>query len=448
MPIPLTPRAWSGYHAIEPTRLERGIAAITIFVLSARFPLSWIDSTDQPGLSRIYPGWYFLATLIGLLLLAVTTIGWNPSGLVTAMRLEPLLPVFMVWVLLSSLWADNPGETFRDVLYVLVTVALGYWLAVRFSITALIGLTATVMCFVVAVQFVFIFGLPTYGIAADEWVGTYLHKNLLGRMMALVALMLVLAARTFRHRRAVLWPFAVAAVVLAVGSNSKTGLLAVIGVPLLLAFFSAFRARKTLYGAVAMSIVGGGAIVAWVGLENRATIAQSLGKQPTLTGRTQVWSELLQELGRRPLHGFGFEAYWTGFGGPSTGVLKRLGWVPAHAHNAFFQLWMEIGAIGFVLFLAIIVRLLVRGARVVRWYRGAIGLFPLVFGVLVVLVSITEPGIVFHNAFLLFLVPACIGAARGRRDVLSNEQSIALRLHGASFSPPPAQPVVALDSSL
>jgi exopolysaccharide production protein ExoQ len=445
MTIPLTSRAWSTFHQLTATRLERVTAILTIFTYSAQMPMQWFRSADQPALSKTYPGYYELIFRVGLLFLAWSVIGWSLSALVTAMRLEPLIPLFVSWIFASSLWSTRFGETFRDAGYLFIVVLFGYWLAVRFSLADIIGLASVAMAAVVALQVVFIVFLPTYGDSLVGWVGTLGNKNSFGRMMALVTLVFVLAARTQRRHRVVWWTFSISGIVLTIGSGSKTGLVAVLGMPLMAGVVTVFRARRTLYGAIAISMAVGSAVITWVGVVNRPQIAAALGKNPRLTGRTQLWSELVPELHRRPLQGFGYGGYWTGPGGPSTDLFKRLGWVAAHSHNAFFQLTLDLGLVGFALMLALTIRLVVRGARVVRWYRGAIGLFPLLFVTMTLLVSVTEYGIVRPDAIMLLLIPACIGAARGRKDVLTFERSHAANV--ARWAPPVAPPIALISAT-
>jgi exopolysaccharide production protein ExoQ len=406
-------------------------------------PMLWFQSSDRPQLNKVYPGYYELLFRTGLLFLAFAVIGWSLSTVVTAMRLEPLIPMFIAWVFASSLWSTNVGETFRQAGYLGIVVLFGYWLAIRFSLSDIIGLAATAMAWVVVLQIFFIVTLPTYGDSAVGWVGTMGNKNSFGRLMALISLLFVLAARTQRRRRALWWGFAASAVVLTLGSGSKTGLVAVLGMPTMALVITAFRARRTLYGAIAITMVMGTGLVTWFGVVNRPQIAAALGKNPRLTGRTELWSELVPELSRRPLQGFGYYGYWTGWNGPSADAMKRLGWVAGHAHNAFFQITLDLGLVGFALMLALTVRLIVRGARVVRWYTGAIGLFPLLFATMTVLVSITEYGIVRTDAVMLLLIPACVSAARGRKDVLTFERSANL----ARWAPPSVQSLTLVSAS-
>jgi exopolysaccharide production protein ExoQ len=447
MAIPLTPREWSAFHSITPSRLERVIAVLVVFVYAAQFPTVWFRSYEQPALTKSFPSYYELAFLMVAAALAWAAIGWSLSSLVTAMRLEPLLPLFMAWVLASSLWSSDPAETFREAVRLLTVVGLGYWLAARFSLADLLGLAAVGMAGVVLVQVAFVALLPEYGRTHVGWVGTFGHKNLFGRIMALTTLVFVLAARSQRRHRVTWWLFAATSIVLTVGSQSKTSLLVVVSLPLIAMVCSAFRARRTLYGAIAVTLVGGCTVATWAGLIYRPEIASALGKDPHLTGRTQLWLQLIPELRRRPLQGFGLGGYWTSWNGPSASMLKRLGWVAGHAHNAFFQVTLDLGLVGFALLFALTIRLLVRGARVVRWYRGAVGLFPLLFATLTVLISISEFGIVRPDAIMLMLAPACVAAARGRRDVLTFERSRSLTSHRPAAPPAPILVLVGAASS-
>jgi exopolysaccharide production protein ExoQ len=429
MTISLTPRAWSSLHPIAPSRVERVVAIVTIFSYVAQMPTEWFKVAGRPELSHAFPGYYELIFRTVLLFLAWSTAGWNLSSLVTAMRLEPLLPVLLCWVLASSLWSSVPSETFRNAGYLLIVIGFGFWLAIRFPLSTIISLASFAMVGVVIMQFVFVFGMGRFGSAQGKWDGTLDNKNMMGRMLALVVLLLMIGARTHRKYRSLFWTFTIAAIALTVGSNSKTGLVAALAMPCLAAAFAAFRARRTLYGAIAVSAVVGAGLVTWVGIVNRPEIATALGKDPHLTGRTELWSALLIEIRRRPLLGFGYTGYFRGFDGPSRVVAERIGWVPGHAHNAFFQMMLEVGLVGFLVVLAITIRLIVRGARVVRFYDGTVGLFPLLYVMLTLTVSISEFGILRADGIMLFLVPACIGAARGRKDVLSFElaQSRVLR---------------------
>ena len=113
---------------------------------------------------------------------------------------------------------------------------------------------------------------------------------------------------------------------------------------------------------------------------------------------------------------------WWDWTTPGALINKNFPWAPAaHSHNGLLEAMLQLGVIGGVLVIAIHVRLIVRAARIVRYYRGAVGLFPLTYAAYVLMSSINEPGIYYRRAPFLIYVVLLTVAARGRRDVLPLE---------------------------
>jgi O-antigen ligase len=130
-------------------------------------------------------------------------------------------------------------------------------------------------------------------------------------------------------------------------------------------------------------------------------VLQTLGRDPTLTGRTQVWDVALQYSGD-PLLGTGFESFWLGE------RLRRIWsiywWHPNEAHNGYLEVFLNLGVVGLVL-LAI---LMAAGYRnVVRSLRRDpdMGNFKLGFFVAVLAYNFTEAGIrTFQPIWVIFLL--------------------------------------------
>ncbi len=192
------------------------------------------------------------------------------------------------------------------------------------------------------------------------------------------------------------------------GSNSKTALVALILVPLLMLLFTGLRGHATLYGGVAFGLVSSGLLGAAFVTTNLGPITQSLGRDATLTGRTQLWGDVIHEIGRHPWVGFGWLGYWTGtMDGPSRYVLERNTWNPPNAHNAVLEIMLNLGTIGAVLFLIPYVRGLFRSIGQVRRVPNILGLFPITYFSFVLLQSITEIGVVGRDlTWTLFVVAA------------------------------------------
>ena len=75
-----------------------------------------------------------------------------------------------------------------------------------------------------------------------------------------------------------------------------------------------------------------------------------LGRDATLSGRTGLWDAVLAAISMKPLLGYGYESFWNGLAGPSASVVAAVHWIPPHAHNGFLDLWLDLGALGLLIF--------------------------------------------------------------------------------------------------
>ncbi len=203
-------------------------------------------------------------------------------------------------------------------------------------------------------------------------------------------------------------------------ANSKTSLIGAIGTTVMTVVFVAFRARRTLYGAVAITMTSAVVATAALAVGNLGRVTTQFSRDASLTGRTEIWAAMVPEIMKRPVWGYGWNGFFTNdWRGPARPVyLLGLGQV-AHAHNALLQYAANLGLVGAGLALLITLRLMIRGARIVRFYRGASGLFPLVFSGYLLITSITEFGVVAPDAHFLMFVVAVAAATPGRRGALA-----------------------------
>jgi exopolysaccharide production protein ExoQ len=67
----------------------------------------------------------------------------------------------------------------------------------------------------------------------------------------------------------------------------------------------------------------------------------------------------------RPLLGYGYGAFWLGERGPSARVWA-VTWDAVHAHNGYLDLWLQIGVIGALLGISLVLVILIRTARQMR----------------------------------------------------------------------------------
>jgi hypothetical protein len=85
-------------------------------------------------------------------------------------------------------------------------------------------------------------------------------------------------------------------------------------------------------------------------LEETRSSAPPGAEDHTGTGRVKLWLALGDMIWHRPWLGYGFGGFWLGRDGPSAYVLETVGWATPNGHNGFLDLWLDLGAVGLLLF--------------------------------------------------------------------------------------------------
>lgn len=400
-------------------RSEQGVAMLVMFVVAYNLPQFWFGKV-LPGVeTRSASGEHALALILVLAAaFAFVNLRCDPMPFVDLARAEPLLPAFLLLATTSALWSAAPLQTFEVSLSLIVVMLFGYWLMIRFSLGEIIGLATIVTSIGAFMHAGMVWFRPELGAGGRGWLGLLDHRNNLGASCAMALLLCLLSSRIFPRYRLFAWAMAVANVLLVFRTSSKTALVTIVVIPLMLLAFTAFRARRTLYAVVVIAMTAGSAAVAALALGNLDAVTAALDRDPNLTGRTEIWEATIPIIATKPLLGYGWAGYFTGWDGPSRPLILQFRDLP-HVHNAVLEHALHLGVIGATLSVLVFVRLIVRGARVVRYYEGAAGLFPLVFGGYVLLQSISEPGVISRGLPFLLFVVAVSAAGRGRRDVLA-----------------------------
>jgi O-antigen ligase len=210
-----------------------------------------------------------------------------------------------------------------------------------------------------------VFVLPQYGLqsrglyALGAWEGIFGQKNLCGLEMLVLLLPAFFVKLTGTHARALRIGYIVTALVIIVMTRSAGAWVDGI---LCLAFVVLLKLAARMPGkdaaVLAVAIVGAGAALGIVAFSNYDTLMYALGKDPTMTGRTVLWSGLLHLAMRHPFCGYGYTAFWQGIvKGPSRVMALQMGWLGlAGAENGVLEMWLELGIVGVLLYFAIFLR--------------------------------------------------------------------------------------------
>ncbi len=105
-----------------------------------------------------------------------------------------------------------------------------------------------------------------------------------------------------------------------------------------------------------------GILAIWL-LDNLEPLVNLLGKDLTLTGRTELWAAVINKIQERPLLGYGYSGFWQGWEGESAFVLQLVGWDAPNGHNGILDLWVDLGFLGVTVFLLGFFINFIRGMR-------------------------------------------------------------------------------------
>ena len=376
----------------QPGITEKALVVLTTFIFVHEIPNSWLRSRVTRETDYSNP--LLVAVELALIAFAFAQVAGSVDHLITMVRAEPLLYGYALLTFASTFWSADPSLTLRKATIFMGVTLYGSYLVMRFSLDQILRLLAVMAVFSLAINLFFILVLPQYGVdGGGQWQGVFFQKNSLGYVSTLSIPVLLVAGRSYAPLRWVFYATAIGHGVLLYGSKSKTMFMATVVTTGLMVVYQAFRGRKTLRGAVLLSLVGSGAFATAFATANIALLAKWLNKDITLTGRVPLWENLIPIALQKPFLGHGFGATFNGFFSPVHEVWIQNRWNPSHAHNALLQIWLEIGIFGVLLFLTVFIRSVVNAIKVVAIVPGAVGLWPLTFLTTVLMMSITETGV-------------------------------------------------------
>jgi exopolysaccharide production protein ExoQ len=305
-----------------------------------------------------------------------------------ALRAIPLpLAILLGWCLLSASWAPAPDVALRRAVLEVVIVVCAVLGVDSLGVERALRLLRIVLALVLVVNWISIpliaqaVHLPGEADPAlvGNWRGLYFHKNIAGAVSAISAIIfLFFAIETRRKTDIALFVGAVGFLVMT-HSKSSIGLLPV---ALALAWVYRVASRRGIDRAIVALVLGLVLIVAvTAAIVDSGLIARVLEDPTEFTGRTAIWQAEIAFMHDHPLLGAGFGSFAdTGASSPLHNYVSS-SWVEneAHGHNAYLQLLVTIGGVGFALaMIAFVVQPL---ATFLRADRGGLALKSLLFAI-------------------------------------------------------------------
>jgi exopolysaccharide production protein ExoQ len=248
----------------------------------------------------------------------------------------------------SAVWSIDPDITIRRaVLYLFVVVgSIGIAGSLEADEFMRILKWACGLSAVACVLLLIVAPAEAQMITSDsvDFRGIFSQKNVLGQVMAAGVLASLHGLRVSRRRAtniALLGLFTVVAVM----SKSATSVIMIV----------AFCAIHVIAGMLAKGgparALAVGAIVLLlpmtiIGITCTDSILELIGKDPTLTGRTELWSLVWVAIDMKPILGWGYSAFWFQSNPMAVAISNVSGWFVPEAHNGLLELLLDIGWVG------------------------------------------------------------------------------------------------------
>ncbi len=374
-------------------RLEGSLTVLTFFFLTYSLPVDWfrLPGATEDG-SRVFQGntAAFIAVFGGLVALQLGRFVAQPELIVWVFRYSPLAVVFVALAMASTLWSTDPATTARRATSLALVTLFAGFLALRYSPKQLLALLSASFALGSVLNLVWFAAVPSYAIQNGVPSGIHLNKNGLGQTASFAMMVFWLTARAWPAYRFLLYPFAALSAGLIVYSTAASPLIALALVIPMSLVYQAFRGRKTLYGAVGVSLIGGSIISVFAVTANLSFLLGLVGKDATFTGRLPLWDSLWPEIAEKPILGYGWHGYFGGYFTPVHEIWIDLPWQPPHAHNTFIDLTLDLGLLGAAIYAVFLLGYIVLAARYIRATPGAIGLWPVIHVSLVLIYSFSE----------------------------------------------------------
>jgi exopolysaccharide production protein ExoQ len=425
--------------AKEPTSSALWVPVVWLFILASRLPSQWLGGQGGFSAERLEEGSPLDRAIFSvLILLAVGILVSRSFQWGAFFSRNAALTAFLSFALLSAIWSDFSFITFkrwfRDLgNYVVILVPLSD----PRPLEAVRTLLRRVCYLLIPLSVVLVKYYPDLSRSYDNWTGIAYYsgattsKNMLGILCLVSGLFFFWDTLTRWSDRKqgrtkqiifvnvvliymTLW-------LLNMCDSATSRLCLTLGCLVIAAAHSkTFQRRpgflKTLIPAGFFLYL----ILAF-GFDINSKVAGAIGRDPTLTGRTDIWKILLS-MHTNPLLGTGYESFWLG---------PRLAWVwekyaPGlnEAHNGYLEVYLNLGLIGLLLLAGFLIATYRNICRRLKPFSSLASL-SLALWTILLFYSVTEAGFRSGLMWVVFLMGAITvpGLARDRVSAVSASDS-------------------------
>lgn len=340
---------------------------------------------------------YFTIYAVTVLLLALR---WQKT--IQTLRQDYWIFSLVLVAAISFIWSFEKANTLKDILTITGSSLFGLYLASRYTLKQQLELMGWTYGIAIVLSFIFAIAMPKLGIMGaahqGKWRGIFSHKNGLGQSMVYSFLAFMFLVYQNKQYKPLMWIGMSLSIVLLLLSASTSSMFNLF--ILVIVFFVMYIVRLSyllMIPIIALIITAGQTFYLW-SIDNSGAIFNSVGKDATLTGRTDLWQLTTDMIWRQPWIGYGFGGFWQGLNGAESGyILRAVTWSPSHPHNGYLQLLLDLGILGFVIFSVGFFVSMVKALNLIRSTTVAAALWPIVHMAQLLITSTTETQLFASN---------------------------------------------------
>jgi O-antigen ligase len=357
--------------------------------------------------------------ILNLLILA----GFGAVGFVkikTVLLRNRLILLGLILTVVSALWSATPLLTLRMSVELILSTGFTCYLAARFQPERLMNLLLMFGLIAALFSIILVLFMPKYGLfhgyGSGAWQGICNHKNSLGIAMAFLLTPVFFVQKPFLLKAC----YSALLLFMVAMSQSRGAWLETLGTLAFVVWLFAFRKCQGKESVVLLMVTAAAVtVIVILGIWYLGPITRMLGKDPTLTGRTGIYTTVFDSILRSPILGYGYGAFWK-FDPESFRIAIRLKWMNiGYAENGFLELALQLGIVGVLVVLAMFIKAIRQSIFLIRsgLYTPRIGWY-LTIIVLDLLTNIDSGWLmVSHTLDWSLTMVACIGLANEVRRI-------------------------------
>ena len=278
-------------------------------------------------------------------------------GMVSLLLRNPVVVLLVLWIALSVLWSVDADLTARRALSFTANTLIACYLVLHRDLDWMLKVQSWCMLILLLASLAFILLFPALGALADDrglvrgLNGAFVHKNSMGETIVFSLIIFFAAYKKQAVPNVISLGGLLLALLLLVPTGAATSIVVALFVLLIQAWLLTermpFEHRLTLFAfAVALACLVVGAAVLNIDL-----VFALLGRDATLTGRTDIWPYVLHMSAQRPVVGYGYASFWE-MEAIASYVKDRFQWSIPTAHNGYLDVLLGLGWIGLALLIA------------------------------------------------------------------------------------------------